>query len=169
MTAVEHIESEPTRVVHRTITPRDLPFITNSWLESNRKRAFKYLDKRVYFHWHHKLLEHLIPTSNVIVACDREDPDRIYGYGVAQSDAPTLLVHFVYVREGWRGVGIGSSILRAWIERWDPTALVWTHSSEAWESFVDHLRREGTSIPGVFNPYLAYLAWAEAEAERKRR
>lgn len=163
-------QSEPTRVVHRTVTTRDLPFITNSWLRSNCKRGYKHLEPQVYYQWHHRVLEALIPASNVIVACDVDDPDRLYGYGVAKYDGPTLIVHYLYVRDGWRRQGIGRSILRAWLERWTPGALVWTHSTELFEGFLNHLRKTGEmAVPGIHNPYLAFRQWAEAEAATERR
>lgn len=162
---------EPVRVVHRTVTTRDLPFITSSWLKSNRKRGYRHLHPRVYAYWHHRILEALIPPpSTVIMACDEDDPDRLYGYGVARNDAPTLVLHYVYVRDGMREQGIARSIVRALAERFDPQQLAWTHSTELWEGFVSHLRTTGElTLPGVFNPYLAWLFWAEREMETKRR
>lgn len=166
----DQVTPDVARVVHRTITTRDLAFVTNSWLKSNRKRGFKYIEPQVYFHWHHKLLEALIPTSNVIVACDIDNPDKIYGYGVARYDGPNLFVHYVYVREGWRGLGIGGSIFRAWMERFAPGAVVWTHTSDGWEDFVKHLRKTGAlGVAGIFNPYFGYRLWAAAELAREQR
>lgn len=162
-------EAEPVAVVHRTVTRRDLPFLTQSWLRSNCKRGYRHLEPQLYYYWHHRLLEALIPRSTVIVACSADDPDRIYGYGVAQYEGPTLLVHYLYVREGWRRQGIGRSIVRAWMERWSPKALVWTHQTGHWEEFWKRLRQGGMDLPGVFNPYLAFRQWGAAEAEMQRR
>lgn len=165
----EAIEAaEATRVVHRTITPRDLPFVTSTWLKSNRKRGFGRIDSRVYFHWHHRILEALIPRPSVaIIACDREDPDKLFGWIVARFEAPVLVIHYVYVRDGWRRVGIGTSLVRALVERFDPQALAWTHQTDLWDTFEKRLRRDGV-VPkaGVFNPYLAWLQWAAQEQRR---
>ena len=47
----------------------DIPFITSSWLKSNR---YGYLPQSipntVYYHQHHKILEEVIPRSVVLVA-----------------------------------------------------------------------------------------------------
>lgn len=161
-------ETSPTRVVHRTITTADLPFITNSWLRSNCKRGYRRLEGQLYYYWHHRLLEALIPLSNVIVACDADDPAKVYGYGVAQYDGPTLVVHYLYTRDGWRKQGIARSILQAWLDRYEPMSVVWTHATELGETFIHRLRRVLT-LPGVFNPYLAFRQWGAAESAMERR
>lgn len=160
-----------TRAVLRTLTTRDLPFVTNSWLKSNRKRGYRHLHPRLYAYWHHRVLEALIPPPSVgIVACDADTPDKIYGYAVARNDAPTLLVHYVYVRESARGWGIARALIRELLERFAPQTLAWTHSTEHWEGFVAHLRTTGElTLPGFHNPYLAFLQWAEHELEQGRR
>jgi len=155
---------QPARVVLRTLTPRDLPLVTSSWIRSafraeNKSREAR-IDERVYCYWHHRVLEAIIPRSKAsIVACDETDPDRIYGYGIAERDASTLVVHHVYVRRAYRGQGIGSELVATWMER-KPSALVWTHETRAWRDFMRHVNLD---LPGVYNPYVMWLAWGREE------
>lgn len=158
------IADEHTTVRHRPPHPRDLPYITKSWLRGGKRRFFPGVPDPVWYHWHHRVLEVLIPSSEIIVAHDREDFDRILGFGVARFDGPNLIVHYMHVRDGWRGAGIASSILRRFVERHQPQALVWTHSSETWDGFYRRIRDTWLGpIPGVFNPYLALHEWARTE------
>lgn len=157
-----------TRVVHRTITRRDIPFITNSFLKSYetyvcsrytpRGKRFTSVDRRVYYDWHHRILEAIIPSSTVIVGSDKDDPDRIYGYGIARFDTPDLILHYIYVRDGWRGVGIGTSILQAFLERFSPRAIVSTHWTVQGHDFIKSRRqKEIVKLPHIHNPYMAVL------------
>lgn len=156
---------EAPRVVVRVATPRDVPFVTSSWLKSFRKTAPR-MDPRVYTYWHHRVLEALIPQSLGLVACDETDPDRIYGFGFAARDASMLVVHYIYVRGGYRGQGIGSAIVREWLDRYRPTSVVWTHETDAGRDFARHWRAEMPEMPAIFNPYVGWLAWAAVERKR---
>src|SRR5690606_11409116 len=104
MSAAEAEETAPhARVTLRTVIQGDLPFIASGWLRSNKRGLYKKLEPRLYYYWHHKMIAALIPVSTVIVACDVDDPDHIFGFVCAQYDAPPILtVHFVYVRDQWR-------------------------------------------------------------------
>jgi GNAT superfamily N-acetyltransferase len=154
---------EPARIVVRVATPRDVPFVASSWIRSYRKAAGR-MDPRVYTYWHHRVLEALIPQSVGLVACDEADPDRIYGYGFASFDGGAMLtVHYVYVRGGFRGQGIGSAILDEWVRRFKPTSVVWTHETDAGRDFARHHLRLRPDVAGVYNPYVGLLQWARQE------
>ena len=60
---------------------------------------------------HDTLLKKIIPHSTIILACDPDDPDTVWGY-VCTTDKVNLL-HFIYVKSAFRGFGIGGGLLRA--------------------------------------------------------
>ena len=53
-------------------------------------------------------LKTLLSTADVLIACTEEDANTIIGYSIIQSK----ILHFVYVKEGYRNKGIGTLLTR---------------------------------------------------------
>ncbi len=122
----------------RLAVQSDMPYVLNSW----SRAAYSHLQsalflssqgppppyglwKRLFDDWQHRLLE----TSQILVACDFDDPGTILGYCIwsRQATSPPLL-HYLQTKRDLMRKGVASTLLaRAGISRDD--ACVYTFTS----------------------------------------
>ena len=128
----------------------DIPFITSSWLKSNRYGYMvQSVPNTVYYHQHHKVLEQIIPRSVVLVACNHEDPDQILGWMCAEVVDTAMVVHYVYVKKSFRRFGLAKRLIDTMAKVEDPPAFMATHSNR---DIRDTLERHNV----IYNPYLLF-------------
>ena len=87
----------------------DLPFILATWLRSlfYGHRFYGSIKKDVFFRQYERLLKRVIPLCTVEVACLSDDENVILGYVVYRGST----LHWVYVKQSWRRMGIASRLL----------------------------------------------------------
>lgn len=134
----------------RAATEKDLGFIFNSWLKSYKSSAYsKFITNPVYYDMHHKVVESILKRSKVFVAVDPKDTDRIFGYICTEISADTHIVHYAYVKETFRKMGI----FRLLIEELKlPKAFFHSHSTLLGSTVAGRLDNNA-----VYNPYLAFI------------
>ena len=133
----------------RSSVKEDLPFIYNSWLKSYRFSHFgEKITNTIYFTDHHKVLENLIKQSEVLIACNGEDPSQVYGYIVGGAREGVFLLHFLYVKHTFRNMGIGKTLLDA-MGHDSSSAAVYTHHTR----MADKLASKHNF---VYHPYLMF-------------
>lgn len=97
----------------RDFTPSDENFIYASWLRGMYygESWLSLMKKDVFMATYHKVVETLInsPGVQIKVACLKDDPEVILGYAVLSRVAPVL--HWVFVKSSWRGIGIAKSLV----------------------------------------------------------
>jgi len=114
-------------ILLRPANETDIPFLFNTWLKSYRNSYFATLiPNPVYFTEHHKIIESLLKDSQVIIACNENDTTQIYGYIVADNSDTALAVHYIYVKQSFRRLGIAKMLLSSLRPDQD-TAAVCTH------------------------------------------
>lgn len=137
----------------REPTADDVAFIYNSWLKSFRGNSAwaKDIPAQIFYDNHKRVLARILGESGVVVACNPESPEQIFGYGVYQpTSAHVAVVHFVYVKHPFRRLGIGRAIHQTALrlaEHDDSLPSVATHITSAWE-----VLREKWNM--VYNPYM---------------
>lgn len=108
-------EALPENVVLRPSTELDDNFIFSSWLKSYRRNAGP-IPHRWYFKIYQALLDRLYrrPAIETTIACFRTRPEQIFGYIVHETDpsTSTTYVHYVYIKDIFRSMGIGSALLQ---------------------------------------------------------
>lgn len=131
----------------REVTEADIGFVFNSWLKSYRYSFFaKIVPNSVYFSGHHKLMENLIHKGKLLIACNPEDPSQIYGYICAEHVQDILVVHYIYVKQTYRMLGVGKALLNQF--DFDPTkASCFTHYSEI-------ANKLAAKFNMIYHPYL---------------
>jgi len=131
----------------RRATEEDIPFIFNSWLKSYRHSRFaREITSTIYFTEHHKVLERLLKTNDVIIACNEKDASQVYGYICAGKVDGIFAIHYIYVKHSFRNLGVGKVLLNAF--QHDPaTASVHSHSTRISE-------RLAAKYNSVYHPYL---------------
>ena len=95
--------------------PDDEGFIYNSWLKSLHESSpwAKYIRSQIFYNNHKKVLAKILSESGVLIACNPEMPDQIFGYGVYQpSSGGVAVIHYLYVKHPYRKLGIGKELFR---------------------------------------------------------
>ena len=126
----------------------DIGFIFNSWLKSYRSSLFaKPISNTVFFAEHHKVIEKLAKTSQILLACNKEDPNQIYGYACAERVEGVFVLHYIYVKQSFRRLGIGKLLLDSFDHNFDDESAVYTHHTKIAEKLAAkyHL---------IYHPYL---------------
>jgi ribosomal protein S18 acetylase RimI-like enzyme len=133
----------------RPVIDDDTAFIFNSWLKSYRFSHFgEKITNTIYFTEHHKILEKLMASSKVLIACNQEDPSQVYGYIVGGELDGIIVLHFIYVKHTFRNMGIGKTLLDAW-----------GHDKEKAGVYTHHTRiadRLASKYNFVYHPYLLF-------------
>ena len=114
MTAATAVKYGP-QVTYRAPTQDDVGFIYNSWLKSHRGNSAwaRDMPAQVYFSNHKKVLAKLLEGSGILVACNPENTEQIFGYGVYQpTTGGVTVLHYVYVKHPYRRLGIGGDIVQ---------------------------------------------------------
>ena len=127
----------------------DLPFIFNSWLKSYRFSHFgEKITNTIYFEDQHKVIDKILKTSEVYVACNIEDPSQLYGYIAVGEEEGVFVLHFIYVKHTFRNMGIGKTLLDA-VGHDSSNASVYTHHTKVAEKL-------SSKYNFVFHPYLLF-------------
>lgn len=118
----------------RDANSEDVGFVFNSWLRSYRNaQMVRGVSNTIYYNEHHKILERIVKTARVIIACDPEDSTKIYGYACAEFIDSIFVIHYVYVKELYRKLGIA----RLMLDEWKPdfnNASICTHINKCAEA-----------------------------------
>lgn len=147
--------------------PADIPFVTNSWLQSYRSEM-RGVGNDVYYLNHHDGIERLWASENVVwlVACWPKDPSYIMGWLCAEATDAGPVVHYIYVRhsvnseQNLRGLGIATRLVETFLQGSDdphkPAHTIWhTHSTPASRAALSGRAAPQPGAPGwVYNPYL---------------
>ena len=137
----------------RAATEADLGFIFNSWLKSYKNSAYsKFITNPVYYDMHHKVVEAILKRGKVLVAVSTADPTRIFGYICVETTSGTQVVHYAYVKETFRKMGVLTMLLE---EVKLPEAFFHTHSTVLGSNVCARLKQKA-----VYNPYLAFIGMA---------
>jgi hypothetical protein len=165
-------------VIVRKGEDEDVAFITNSWLSNFRDADMvRHVPNRFYYHYHHKLLEEIIPKSAVRVACNIERPSQILGWICAQAVDNALVVHFCYVKLPFRRFGVAKMLLKSMQDDYGLQTVFYTHKThmcvprseekqkELGPGFYDKIKAAGF----IYNPYLLWMpvryAWETSKPQ----
>lgn len=87
----------------------DLAFVLNSWLKSARSVGpAKLMTNETYYGGFRDECVRKLDDGYVLVACNPEDEDQIYGW-IAASNG---VIHYLYVKLPFRNYGIGKALVR---------------------------------------------------------
>ena len=102
-------------IVVRGFEAGDKSFLYDAWLKSfkNTSDFAKRIPDGIFFHEHGEKITAMAmrSTARVVVATLDDEPGLILGFAAYEVDPGCL--HYVYVREAWRKVGIARKMLGA--------------------------------------------------------
>lgn len=129
-------------VLYRASSPSDEAFISLHWLKSLRadNDFFRLIPRELYYKKYREIIQLLLSRSEAKIACLKEDPDVILGFSVTKGDQ----VHWLYVKEDWRTIGIGRDLLPVPFKSY-------SHISHLG---IQLLQSKFAKVPLIFNPFL---------------
>lgn len=138
----------PSPVRVRPATEADVPFIFSSWLKSYRGGRFAQdMHTTIYYTEHHKIVENLLKTCEVLVACNDVDAAEIYGFLCHEKIDGHFTIHYIYTKQTYRMLGIGNILMNA------------ANHDSSIASFYSHNTVSALKLAAkyrcIYNPYLA--------------
>lgn len=88
---------------------------------------YRDLPKAEFMEAYSKIADRMLKENVVKVACLKDDTDVILGYSILSPDFQGI--KWVYVKERWRGKGIGKSLVPLY-------ATYCTHMTAPWEKII---------------------------------
>ena len=164
MTASDQVHLRPLR-------DEDLALVYSSWLHDHERSAMtlfadpnneRYVSvgcpRDAYFAAQKRLIAGILarPNVRVLVACDAEDHDQVFGWACWETVQGVPVVHYVFTKRPFRRMGVAR---RLWnVINPDDVEVVATHAGSASHA----LRQAGVRFRT--KPFLALLSALDAEA-----
>jgi hypothetical protein len=98
-------------MIIRQAVASDVPFIFSTWLKGLRygNEIFELVPAEIYFENYHRIIQNILasPSTQISVACLKEDKDVILGYAVYTGTT----LHWCHVKTAWRNIGIAKQLV----------------------------------------------------------
>jgi GNAT superfamily N-acetyltransferase len=126
----------------------DSNFICSSWLKSYEMSPYaRFMVPKLFYAFHKPILESILQKSLVVVAHSSDDSDQILGYIVYSPTDSHLYVHYCYVKQVYRNMGIASALFRRlWAGLTYKDDVIATHAT-------DNFKFLTRTWPMLYNPY----------------
>lgn len=112
----------------RDYRPDDFNFIAHSYLRSRRGTyEATRLPDEVYYPTYKERLETMLRISQVRILCAEDDPGHIGGYLITSKLADWDVVHYIYIKHAFRGLGLASALLKQVVPNFGQTLSICTH------------------------------------------
>lgn len=142
--------SEKLPVLLREHTPDDLGFIVDAWMKNYQKSGeVEDLTPDLYCPAQRAQINRFLRAGGAVLAVNVADPTQLFGFVAFERDetARVAVVHYVYVKKTFRGLGLGKQLVERAVQGVD--ARFYTHRAP--KRADEHvLRRAGAK----FNPFL---------------
>lgn len=128
------------KVSLRSHVESDLPFIFSTWLKGlyHGNPLYRKIEQGIFYPKYHKVLEAVLKSSTVVVACLEDEPDVVLGYAVYRD----LTMHWIFVKKAWRKMGIAKQLVV-------PNITAVSHLTKIGESLI-----KSKGLNWKFDPFL---------------
>lgn len=127
----------------REPTSDDTNFVLNSWMKSLRT-AVPNIESDVFYSFQKMIILKLLSKATLLVACNPEDLDQIFGWIVFSNKEGVTVVHYVYVKQPFRLNGIANGLFEVVRPKEIRMATHWTKHFE--------ILKDKWKL--IYNPYL---------------
>lgn len=141
-------EAGSSHLAVRVSAPGDEPFIFSSWLKSYQKARERKLadidrsarlDTRRFYEAQDLTIKRLLRRCGALVVHGSANPSDIFGYLISEPVPSGRVVHWLYVKQVFRRMGLAGHLLEVLRE---PAAWMHSHETDAWRPLA---RRLGSS------------------------
>jgi GNAT superfamily N-acetyltransferase len=127
-------------IKHSSSIDKEKAFIYNSWLKSfGKSTEARRMAAKVYFEGYSKIVDSILKNSFVAIALNPDDADQILGYVVFNYDEDINLsvVHYVYVKEAFRKLGIAKKLMEQIQPKLGEEAMICTFANHIFDDLRD--------------------------------
>lgn len=150
-----------TKILHRPMQDKDRNFVLNSFLCSYRKSPTAVnIRNKEYYSLHGRLVNAVlqVETTKVLLACNPEDPDQIYGYLIYDDSNLVKTVFYCYVKLPFRRQKIARGLLQEAKFDLDDGFVYYNHT-KVLDKFESTVKRVMVHLPAfagfIYSPELA--------------
>jgi GNAT superfamily N-acetyltransferase len=98
----------------RPAVEADRNFIVRGWASEMRHSSWsRHVPSAIYWPSQHELIARLLQSASAMVACDPDDARHLYGCVVWERETPEVVMHWLYVKGDFRGMGLAGALLTA--------------------------------------------------------
>lgn len=120
-------------IVMRPMTPSDRNTIYGTWIASlSKTKIFASIPPEFSYMMLNDLIDKIFNISECYVACDKNDPDQIFGYIVYKDDT----IFWIYTKYAFRKAYVGSRLLEHTVGKEKEKNIIWNTPA------VKHLERK---------------------------
>lgn len=113
MSAAEELDEAKVAFRIRRGEPDDLDCIKGYWLENYRRgsRLASKVPGPIYYRAESKLIDGILTRSHVAIACSTDNDRQVNGFAVAEYLGTIPVLHYVLVKQLFRGFGEAHALL----------------------------------------------------------
>ena len=145
-------------ILLRAPTNQDGSFIIDSWVREAREHyPANLVDKSLFYNEEKEIVKVLISKSLILIACNPEDPEQIYGYMVFEKVADIPIIHFLYVKLLFRENGIARHLINSVFEDFGKKKTVISHiprSRKEDGKYIDSAKQTLIKYNLRFDPFI---------------
>lgn len=135
-------------VSYRSPAQSDLAFIMSTWLKGQRHQGDRsFMTNRTYFDNEKKRIEKILSKSFIVIICDPEDSNHVFGYLAYNMLGDIFIIHYAHLKKAFRKLGLMSALLSELYPNFKKDEIAITHINE----LTANLR---TKYILKFNPFL---------------
>lgn len=99
-------------LIMRPATPDEMDFVLDSWLKSYKFSPWAGVqENHKYFVNQREAIEALLARGAVLTVAEWPETERVAGYICHEHKDSVDVVHYVYVKDHWRKMGVGKSLV----------------------------------------------------------
>ena len=137
----------------RSFVEADKPFIYNSYMFSYHDYSdLRIVPKILYNTNQLEVINWLFAHAEILIICFPEEPDAIIGYIIHQIVNNVLIIHYVYIKNSFRGQGMFQKIVEPLVPLTteETTTVIATHITTGYFK----VRNKINKVIMTYDPYL---------------
>ena len=115
----------------------------------------------IYFTEHHKVIEALLQTCEVLVACNYNYAEEIYGFICFEKVEGQFVLHYIYTKQTYRMLGIATVLLESSGHNKDAASIYSHHAIVA--------PKLASKYNFIYSPYIGLTADYRKPLEKKSK
>lgn len=127
----------------RPASKQDEPFIYSTWLRSYKpSKRNSGVPASIYYKRQGKIIDAILarPETKSVIATAHDDPEHFFGHAAWEEYPNAIVLHYFYVKQSFRRLGIGTALLREVTQDWSSKHQRWISHIPANEDIWEWLQ-----------------------------